>query len=49
MRIASLKINTLAPYGEKTTVITTKPQTQTKRAEKITYIMTHNPASRIAK
>jgi hypothetical protein len=51
MRIALLKINTLGlPFnrdGGKTTVITTKPQTQTKQAAKITYIMIHNPASRV--
>ena len=54
MRIASLKINTLEPstqprWKENHCNYITKPQTQTKRATKITYIIAYNPAYRVAK
>ena len=54
MRIASLKINTMTPstqprWRENQSNYTTKPQTQTKHVAKITYIMAHSPAYRVAK
>jgi hypothetical protein len=54
MRIASLKINTLEPstqprWKENHCNYTTKPQTQTKQATKITYIIAYNPAYKVAK